>query len=276
MNVGVIGLGLIGGSFARALSAVENVTVYGGDKSESAVLQAKLTGAAEHTLTCENVGLCDYVFIALYPGAVKSILKELAPHIKKGAVVIDTAGTKRTVCEECFKIAQDNGFCFVGGHPMAGTTNSGYKYSRANLFLGASMIVVPKKDESPEVLQGLKSLLVSIGFKHMTVTTAAEHDRIIAYTSQLAHLVSSAYVKSPSARLHRGFSAGSYKDMTRVAKLNPKMWTELFMENRDNLINETDNIIAELTKYSTALKNNDERTLQKLLEEGTMIKESID
>ncbi len=276
MNIGVIGLGLIGGSIARAAAALDDVTVYGADKSDSALLQARLTGAVQKTLTHETAAECDFIFIALYPQGVMQALAEIAPYIKKGAIVTDTAGIKRDVCEKCFEIAEKHGFCFIGGHPMAGTTYSGYKYSRANLFSGASMIAVPKKDETLEVLQSFKTLLEKLGFKRMTVTTAEEHDRIIAYTSQLAHIVSSAYVKSPTAKKHRGFSAGSYKDMTRVARLNPEMWTELFLKNRDYLLCELENVEAELAKYRVALKNGDGDTLFELLKEGTIIKESID
>ena len=158
---------------------------------------------------------------------------------------------------------------------MAGTHFSGFKYSRASLFQNAAMILVPAKGETIEPLEKVKKLFVRIGFKSVTITSAEEHDRIIAYTSQLAHVVSNAYVKSPNARVHKGFSAGSYRDLTRVAKLNPKMWTELFMENSDNIAFEIDNIISELQKYSNAIKKGDREELEKLLDEGTKIKESI-
>ena len=158
---------------------------------------------------------------------------------------------------------------------MAGTQFSGFKYSRATMFDKASMILVPDKDEKIETLENLKEILVKIGFKSVTITTGEEHDRIIAYTSQLAHVVSNAYVKSPNAKVHKGFSAGSYKDLTRVARLNSHMWTELFMENKENLTREIDGIIAELKKYSDAIKNNDEKELEKLLSEGSKIKAEV-
>ena len=158
---------------------------------------------------------------------------------------------------------------------MAGTQFSGFKYSRASMFQNASMILVPEKNETIETLEKTKKLLQKAGFKSVTVSSAEEHDKIIAYTSQLAHVVSNAYVKSPNSRVHKGFSAGSYRDLTRVAKLNPDMWTELFMENGDNLCFEIDNIIAELQKYSDAIKTGDKTTLRTLLDEGSKIKESI-
>ncbi len=275
MKIAVVGLGLIGGSLARALKGLENVKVLGYDIDESTVLQSKLFGVTDEVLSEKNIGECDYIFIALYPKATEKFLEDNLKHIKKGAVVVDCAGVKTSICEKCFELARSGGFRFIGGHPMAGKQFSGFKYSTATLFEKASMILVPDKDEKIETLENLKAILVKIGFKSVTITTAEEHDRIIAYTSQLAHVVSNAYVKSPNAKVHKGFSAGSYKDLTRVARLNPQMWTELFMENKENLVTEIDGIIAELQKYSDAIKNNDEKELEKLLSEGSKIKAEV-
>lgn len=275
MNIAVVGLGLIGGSLARALKTLENVKVLGYDIDESTVLQAKLYGAITDELTADNMKECDYIFVALYPKATEKFLTDNLKNISSDAVVVDCAGVKTEICKTCFEIAKKSGFRFIGGHPMAGTHFSGFKYSRATMFDKASMILVPDKDEKIETLEKLKAILVQIGFKSVTITTAEEHDRIIAYTSQLAHVVSNAYVKSPNSRVHKGFSAGSYKDLTRVAKLNPGMWTELFLENKENLISEIDGIIAELQKYSDAIKADDKETLCSLLDEGSKIKESV-
>ena len=275
MKIAVVGLGLIGGSLARALKGLENVTVLGYDIDESTVLQSKLFGVTDDVLTENNIGECDYIFVALYPQATEKFLEDNMKNIKKGTVVVDCAGVKTSICKKCFALARTGGFRFIGGHPMAGKQFSGFKYSTATLFEKASMILVPDKDEKIETLEKLKDILVKIGFKSVTITTGEEHDRIIAYTSQLAHVVSNAYVKSPNSRVHKGFSAGSYKDLTRVARLNPRMWTELFMENKENLVNEIDGIIAELQKYSDAIKNNDEKELERLLEEGSRIKSEV-
>ena len=275
MKIAVAGLGLIGGSLVRAFMNIENTVVYGFDLSEETMARARLEGAIHAEMTKENIGECDYVFVALYPKATQKFLEEYAPLISKEATVIDCGGTKKGICEIGFDMAQKHGFCFMGGHPMAGTHFSGFKYSRASLFQNAAMILVPKKNETIDKLQEVKNLLVNIGFKSVTISTAEEHDRIIAYTSQLAHVVSNAYVKSPNARVHKGFSAGSYRDLTRVAKLNPRMWAELFIENKENIIFEIDNLIAELKKYSDAIRNDDMKTLEELLSEGTKIKESI-
>ncbi len=275
MKIAVVGLGLIGGSLARGFKALENTQVLGYDINDRTVLQAKLYGAIDDVLSEENMCECDYVFVALYPKATEEFLENNLKNIGKHTVVVDCAGVKRSICEKCFSLAKEGGFRFIGGHPMAGTHFSGFKYSRATMFDKASMILVPDKDEKLEVLETLKGVLVSIGFKSVTITTAQEHDRIIAYTSQLAHVVSNAYVKSPSSRVHKGFSAGSYRDLTRVAKLNPRMWAELFIENKENITNEIDGIIEELKKYSSAIKENDIDTLEKLLDEGSKIKESV-
>ena len=275
MKIAVVGLGLIGGSMAKAFMNIEGAEVLGYDRDDVTMARAKLEGVTHGAMTKDNIGQCDYVFVALYPQATEEFLKEYAPHISKQAIVIDCGGTKRGICETGFKMAKKHGFCFMGGHPMAGTHFSGFKYSRASMFANAAMILVPAKNETIDVLQKVKNLLVEIGFKSVTISSAEEHDRIIAYTSQLAHSVSNAYVKSPNARVHKGFSAGSYRDLTRVAKLNPRMWTELFLENSDNIAFEIDNIIAELQKYSDAIKAGDEEKLEALLAEGTKIKESI-
>lgn len=275
MKIAVAGLGLIGGSLAKAFGELPDIEVLGYDIDNATIMRAKLVDAIDGVMDEENIKECDYIFVALYPKATKEFLEKFAPYIRKNTVVVDCAGTKRSVCECGFKIAKENGFCFIGGHPMAGTQFSGFKYSRASLFDKASMILVPDKNEKLEILQEVKELLVKAGFKSVTITSAAEHDRIIAYTSQLAHVVSNAYVKSPNARVHKGFSAGSYRDLTRVARLNSSMWAELFLDNSENIAFEIDTIIEELSKYSKAIKENDRETLTKLLDEGTIIKESI-
>ena len=274
MKIAVAGLGLIGGSVAKAfMEAGEEV--FGCDRDEVTMARARLENAVTDELTKENIGSCEFVFIALYPEATIGFMEEYSPFISKDTIVIDCGGTKREICKKGFSLAKKYGYCFMGGHPMAGTQFSGFKYSRASMFQNASMILVPDKNETIETLEKTKKLLQKAGFKSVTVSSAEEHDKIIAYTSQLAHVVSNAYVKSPNSRVHKGFSAGSYRDLTRVAKLNPDMWTELFMENGDNLCFEIDNIIAELQKYSDAIKTGDKTTLRTLLEEGSNIKESI-
>ena len=271
--IGIVGLGLIGGSFAKVLVKNEKYTVLAYDIDKITLHYASMTKAVHGELTAETLCDCDFVLISLYPEAAKKYMTDNAPLFKKGAVVIDTVGTKRDICDLGFELAEANGFVFIGGHPMAGTQFSGFKHSRDSLFNNATMIVTPKKNEDIRVLDSVKELCLDCGFGKMNVTDADTHDEIIAYTSQLAHVVSNAYVKSPTALRHRNFSAGSYKDLTRVARLNEHMWTELFFENRENLLNELDSVIGSLEKYRDALRDGDRDTMKTLLKEGREIKE---
>lgn len=276
MLIGVTGLGLIGGSLAKAIKYSTDNTVLGYDIDRNVLLKAKLLGAIDDELTKEKIPECDIIITGLYPETTKEFIRENAKLFKKGAIVVDTCGVKKYVCEDMWKLAKANGFVFVGAHPMAGLHYSGFEHSKVTLFNNASMIIVPSSDNDIRDLEKVKKLFLSIGFTNIQLTSPEEHDKIIAFTSQLAHVVSNAYVKSPTAKLHQGFSAGSYKDLTRVAKLNETMWTELFLENRENLINEIDTIIKNLKEYSNALKNGDEATLKALLKDGRECKERID
>ena len=203
-------------------------------------------------------------------------MTRLAPLLDKTTLVIDCAGTKEKVCASVFPLAKQYGFSFLGGHPMAGTHFSGFKYSRADLFDGAPMVLVPPAFDDIRLLDRAKKLLEPVGFGRVSITSAQEHDKRIAFTSQMAHIISNAYIKSPTARQHDGFSAGSYKDLTRVAWLNPDMWAELFLENRENLLFELGTLIEDLTKYKDAIERNDFGTLRQLLDDGRRIKEEVD
>ena len=274
MTVGIVGLGLIGGSLAKAYhEAGHCVLAYDIDSSVTAF--AQMANAIDEALSEENIAQCDLLLLAVYPQAAIDYLAQYAALLRKDAVVVDCCGTKRIVCAACFKIAKEHGFLFVGGHPMAGTHFSGFKYSRATLFKGAPMVLVPPVLDDMQMIERVCKLLDAPCFGHFSVTTAEKHDEMIAFTSQLAHVVSNAYVKSPTARSHKGFSAGSYKDLTRVAWLNPQMWTELFLDNRDHLITELDGICSELQKYRDALSEGNSETLCALLEEGKRCKEEV-
>ena len=272
MNVGIVGLGLIGGSLARAYQeAGHRVLVY--DLQESVSQFAIMAGAAEDLLRDEDLGSCELILLAIYPQAAISWLKEKAPLLKH--TVIDCCGVKEEICREAFPLARQYGFLFVGGHPMAGTHFSGFKYSRASLFKGAPMVLVPPRRDDMQLIEEVTNLLAPCNFGKFSVTTAREHDEMIAFTSQLAHVVSNAYVKSPTATKQRGFSAGSYKDLTRVAWLNAQMWTELFLENKEHLTKELDTLIEELGKYRLAMEKEDREGLCNLLEEGKKRKEEV-
>ena len=276
MKTAIIGLGLIGGSFAKAFKARSENTVYGADINPDTLSYAKLSATIDETLTEETLKECNLVIIALYPEATIKWLETNAHLISKDALVIDTSGTKRMVCKKGFELANKYGFTFVGGHPMAGTQFSGIKYSRSDLFKGASMIIVPEHLDDMHHLERIKEALAPANFAKLTPSTPDEHDRIIAFSSQLAHVVSNAYIKSETAKSHHGFSAGSYKDMTRVATLNEEMWSALFLENSDNLITELDCIIDSLSEYKKALCEGDKDSLARLLKEGTDLKKAVD
>ena len=276
MTVGVFGLGLIGGSLARAYKKYGNSTVLAYDIDSSVTNIAMISGVVDSALTDENMSQCDLILIALYPKACVECLEHIAPLVRKDALVIDCCGIKREVCKTGFQVAKEHGFTYAGGHPMAGTHKSGFANSRADMFKGASMVVVPGEFDDIMLLERIKQALLPAGFGGISVTTAESHDELISFTSQLAHVVSNAYVKSPTAMKHKGFSAGSYKDLTRVAWLNPDMWAPLFMENRDNLIFEVNGIISELIKYRDAMESGDTETLRTLLDDGRRLKEEID
>ena len=275
MTVGILGLGLIGGSLARAYS-IEGHRVLCSVRNESMLSFAMLAGAVEAPLTPDNIGECDLILLAIYPDGSASWLEQNGAYINENALVIDCCGVKQEICSRCFPVAKHYGFTFIGGHPMAGTQFSGFKYSRANLFDGAPMVLVPDRFDDIELLDRAKKALSPCHFGSFSVTTAEDHDRMIAFTSQMPHIVSNAFIKSPTALDHKGFSAGSYKDLTRVAWLNPQMWAELFLENKEHILFELDTLIKSLEKYQTAIENDDESALVALLEEGKRRKEEVD
>ena len=274
-TVGILGLGLIGGSFAKAYHAA-GWTVLAADRDAAILSFAQMSGAVDRTLGTENAAQCDLILACICPEAAIAELTGLAPHIGEKPVVIDCCGTKRVVCEALFPVAEQYGFTYLGGHPMAGSHHSGFKYARENLYHNAPMVLVPPSFDDIALLQRVKELLAPAGFGHISVTTAQAHDEMIAFTSQMPHLISNAYIKSPTAAEHKGFSAGSYKDMTRVAWLNAPMWAELFLENRDCLLRELGWLMESLREYRAALEKNDLPELTRLLEEGKKRKEEVD
>lgn len=275
MNVGILGLGLIGGSMARAFAKAEH-TVFAFDKDEGILAFAELAGAVHGRLDESTIPDCDLILLAIYPGGCIQWLEENAQFINHNALVMDLCGVKQDICDRCFPLAEKCGFTFVGGHPMAGSHNSGFKASRSNLFQGAPMVLIPPKFDEMQLLQRVKDALAPCNFGSFSVCTAQEHDRLIAFTSQMPHILSNAYIKSPTALSHKGFSAGSYKDLTRVAWLNPQMWAELCMENQQNMLFELDTYIASLQAYRDALQNQDTNALIALLDEGKRCKEEVD
>lgn len=276
MTIGIVGLGLIGGSLAKAYKRVPGTVLYGSDIDTSIEEFARLSGATDGFLTKDSIAACDCIFLAIAPRAACAWMQENAPLIAKNGILMDCCGTKRRVCEAGFPLAAKYGYEYVGGHPMAGTHDWGFKNSRADLYDGECMVAVPRVFDDIELLERIKNIVLPAGFASISVTTAEKHDELIAFTSQLAHVVSNAYVKSPTARAHMGFSAGSYQDLTRVAWLNPSMWAELLLDNRDMLTNELDAMIASLGQYRAALEKDDFVTMRALLDEGRLCKQEVD
>lgn len=275
MTVGICGLGLIGGSLAKAYR-LSGANVLGYDLDEGICTLAMADGAINGLLTEETVAECDLVLVAVYPKAAVEYMRRIAPFVRKDAMLIDCCGTKRLVCEEGFRLAKEYGYTYIGGHPMAGTHHSGFSASRANLFQGACMVIVPPVRDDITLLAKVRSLLDPAGFGRYSVTTAEEHDKVIAFTSQMAHAVSSAYIQNPTAREHHGFSAGSYRDLTRVAWLSPGMWSELFLENKEFLCAEIDCFIGKMTEMRDAIEAGDKEHLYEILAEGSRIKKEVD
>lgn len=275
MKVGILGLGLIGGSLARAYAKAGH-EVFACEKDESVLGFAQLSGVVSGELNANTLRSCDLVMLAIYPGGSIAWLRDNAGSISPTALVLDCCGVKEEICSQCFPLAKAHGFTFIGGHPMAGSHNSGFKYSRSNLFQGAPMVLVPPVFDDIALLQRVKDALEPCHFGSFSVTTAKEHDRMIAFTSQMPHILSNAFIKSPTALAHKGFSAGSYKDLTRVAWLNPQMWAELFLENKENVLSELDCYLTNLQAYRDAIATDDRERLVDLLEAGKRRKEEVD
>lgn len=275
MKIGIIGLGLIGGSFGRTAVKAGH-EVFGADVSENVLFKAEMLNAITARLNKDNAKELDMLISAVYPSAFGSSVAPYIPELKAGAVVADFCGTKRGVVAVMKSLSKEYpALTFIGAHPMAGREFSGIEHSSASLFNKASVVLVPVKADI-FALDEFKKFFLSLGFSEAVITTAENHDRMIAFTSQECHVVSNAFIKSPRAREHFGYSAGSYKDMTRVARLSPAMWSELMTENADYLAEELDCLIDRLSEYRDALKTGDKQELYKLLAEGNEIKLSVD
>jgi len=275
MTVGIVGMGLIGGSMAKSIKLNTGHTVLGADMKETEMLKAELVGAIDGRLDDKRLRECDVVIVALYPSDSVAYITDHAAYFGQGALVVDCGGVKRVVCEALRETTLGRQFTFIGGHPMAGREYSGFQYAQDDLFERASMILTPYPDAPIELVARAKAFFMSAGFLRVVFTTPERHDEMIAYTSQMAHIISSAYVKSELAMKHKGFSAGSFQDMTRVARLNETMWAELFLSNREPLIHELDGIISRLHQYRRALEQANRAELEGILREGREVKEML-
>lgn len=274
MNITVVGLGLIGASLAKAIKRRTNNRIIGIDINSEVTNKALEDGTIDRIGTADDLAQTDLTIVSLYPNAAADFVKSNADSFKKGSVVIDTCGIKSKICAELVGFSHEHGFEFIGAHPMAGKEKFGYDYSEATLFDNAYMIFTPVNADENNV-DMLKELSQKIGFKGVTVSTPAEHDRIIAYTSQMPHVLACAYVSDPDAMLHNGFSAGSYKDISRVADINAKLWQELFIENSSQLVGHIDVLIDNLQKIKQLIENGDHKALQDALQKARDTKAKI-
>ncbi len=274
-NIGVVGLGLIGGSLCKAIKAYTDCDIFGYDIDEAIVYSAIEYGAIDAQLTKQNLSKCDLIIFALYPANTIAYVKDYLNYFQQGCILMDMCGVKEVVCNSIQEIIKGYEITFIGGHPMAGREFSGFAVSDKDLFQHASMILTPFQDTKKSVLNTVSQFLLTLGFERVIDTTPQFHDKMIAYTSQLPHVIANSYVKNPNCCYQLGFTGGSFEDMSRVAKLNEQMWTELFLENRENLIQEITILIENLCNIKNALEQSDVDKLRSLLAEGRVIKESL-
>ena len=274
MKVLVVGIGLIGGSIAKTIKKNSDWTVLGYDLNENSINDALSLGAID--AVWDKVSPCDadLTVLCLSPKACVDFLIENIALLKKNSVVTDVCGIKSWIVENCEKICEQNGLHFVGGHPMAGKERSGFKNSDENLFNRASYIITPTSNTYENALKIVEKYIKTLKAAKITVSSPANHDRVIAFTSQMPHVIAGSYVKSDTCCLRHGFSAGSFKDVSRVATVDENLWSELFLQNKDMLLNELSSFIDSLTEYKTALLNDDVDSLKSIIKDGRIIKEN--
>lgn len=274
MTIAIVGLGVIGGSYCKALKSHTKHTVIGINRTPETAQKALAAGAVDSVGTPEELRRADVVILCMYPQACVAFLRAHGSHIRPDAIVTDAAGVKSAICPQMVELAQQFGYTFVGSHPMAGKEKNGFDVSDADLFMGASFIITPCG--APQKAVGtLSALALEIGFGTVKITTPEEHDRMIAFTSQLPHVLACAYVLSPVCPRHNGFSAGSYRDVSRVANINAKLWSELLLENREPLMEELRELYNNMNALYQAIAANDRETLAALLERGHQVKQAL-
>ena len=270
MKIGIAGLGLIGGSLARSIKKYTAHSVCGMDRNQEVLAAAYAAGAIDSDT---DVSDCDVVFVCLYPRDCVSFM--LNTDFKSHAVIADISGVKRFIARKVSAPLKERGLRYVGTHPMAGKETSGFSSSDADLFCGASFIITEDETTDMDAVRLLSGLAKELGFARVTRCSAKKHDEVIAYTSQLAHVVSNAYVKSEASQNFSGFSAGSFMDLTRVARLDANMWAELFVLNGDELVKEIDELQRNIGALREAIAANDEAALRSLLREGSEKKKRL-
>lgn len=274
MEIVIVGLGLIGGSIAKAIKQNTTHRVLGMDVDQDVLLDACSCGAIDGKAAPSDLERADLVYLSIYPEAILDFVREYGSRLKPGCVLTDACGIKGEICAAMEELSQGAAYQFVAGHPMAGKEQSGFAASDPSIFVGASYILVPRK-ASPEAVGTVETLARQMGFGRVVKVTPQEHDRNIAYTSQVPHVLACAYVLSPRCREHQGFSAGSYRDVSRVANINDALWTRLFLDNRECLVDELDQLLQNLEKFRDAVDKADEEELRQLLKTAAQIKREV-
>lgn len=274
MEIVIVGLGLIGGSIAKALKQNTSHRVLGIDVNEDVLLDACSCGAIDGKGSLADLERADLVYLSIYPEDIVKFVNQYGNRLKPGCILTDACGIKGEICSAMEQLSQGAPYEFVAGHPMAGKEQSGFGASDPSIFIGASYILVPGK-ASPEAVAVVENLARQMGFGRVVHVTPQEHDRNIAYTSQVPHVLACAYVLSPRCREHQGFSAGSYRDVSRVANINDALWTGLFLDNRECLVEELDQLLENLEKFRDAVDKADERELRQLLKTAAQIKREV-
>ncbi len=267
-KIAVVGLGIIGGSICGALTR-EGYSVDGFGRSASSIQYALEKGYIQKAGT--NLAEYDVVFIAVPPYATIDYLDNAT--FKEGALVMDICGVKEIMEKTVYK--QPRTYRYVGIHPMAGKETSGIASATPDLFQNANLIITLAAQTAKSDVDEVKEYAKAMGFGRIVECTAEEHDKKIALTSQLAHIVSNAYVKSPQVKGYEGFTGGSFQDMTRIAGVDERVWTPLYACNRENIIEELSGLIENLSVYLDALKKQDDTMLSDTLKEGRLIRETI-
>lgn len=265
-KIAIIGLGIIGGSMAYALHGFKNAVIYGCDINPDTCQKALERGAVNFVTNQASLAIdgADLVIICTYPECIINTIRENRSVFKSGAVITDVCGVKTKLAHEINKILP-NGCEYVGGHPMAGKETDGFDSAAPELFGMCGFIVTPTVSSTPHGIKLIKDMAKFIGATRITESTPEEHDSVIAYTSDLMHVSASCLCLDYNKKMNRAYTAGAFRDCTRIANINPELWTQLFLENRTFLLDEINRYLNSLTKMRDAINAQNSDELLRLL-----------
>lgn len=263
----------MGGSIAKALKKTNKYYVIGYNRTEEITKRALSDGAIDEIWDGVSPIDADITVLAVNPNVAFKLLETLPSLLKKGSILTDICGVKAEIVKMGEAVCKEKGIFFIGGHPMAGRERNGYDYSTEDLFFNRSYIFTETANSDKETLNKLSQLALDIGCSDVTITSPEYHDKMIAYTSQIPHILAGAYMNSPTSATHKGYSAGSYHDVSRVASVDENLWSQLFLSNKDNLLYEIDILIRNLQDYKEAVARNDQNRLSGIIKTGRILKE---